>query len=299
MRQTPLVSVIVLGYRNYEFLFECLESVLCQTYQNMELIVSNDASEDFKVKEVTRWLQEQNAGNIKKITVNQNPVNLGTVRHYNFTLDLARGEIIKLVAADDALYDEKVIQGYVDYFLNHSASVVTSQYVICDETLSKTVAPGMTDAQIKLLNQSSTCELYRLIAQSKIKFSLGVCMTRAFFDRYGSFNETYRIDDDWPTWLKAVRMGCRIHCLDQITLKYRSGGITSAESPYSPQQIIHYVEDLRQIWVNEILPNKDILGVQLWKDLLSEHVRRDEWSIRFGEPDAADIDGSEHQEMDR
>lgn len=107
MDSHPLVSVIIIGYDNFDFLFEAVESVLRQDYPNIELIISNDGSPDFDGRALSDYISAHKRDNIKNIILNQNPENLGTVRHLNVAFPMATGEYITYFAADDAMYCEK------------------------------------------------------------------------------------------------------------------------------------------------------------------------------------------------
>ena len=54
----PLVSIIVITYNSAKYVLETLESAKNQTYQNIELIISDDCSIDNTVDICTRWLNE-------------------------------------------------------------------------------------------------------------------------------------------------------------------------------------------------------------------------------------------------
>ena len=58
MHNKPLVTVICLCYNHADFVIEALESVLNQTYSNVELLVADDFSTDTSVKVIKNWLKE-------------------------------------------------------------------------------------------------------------------------------------------------------------------------------------------------------------------------------------------------
>ena len=57
--ECPLVSIVVITYNSAEYVLETLESAKAQTYQNIELIVSDDCSADNTVETCSRWQNVQ------------------------------------------------------------------------------------------------------------------------------------------------------------------------------------------------------------------------------------------------
>ncbi|WP_133964871.1 glycosyltransferase [Eubacterium limosum] len=74
------VTCIVLSYNNIEFIYEAINSVLLQDYMNIELIISDDGSENFDVGEIKNYVEKNKGENIEKLIVNKNVVNIGTVK---------------------------------------------------------------------------------------------------------------------------------------------------------------------------------------------------------------------------
>jgi len=97
----PMISICIPAYNNEGFIKETIESILNQTYKNFELIVVDDKSRDNTVKVV----EEIKDARIKLF---KNEKNLGMVGNWNRCLELANGEYVKLICADDILYPDCV-----------------------------------------------------------------------------------------------------------------------------------------------------------------------------------------------
>jgi len=98
----PLVSVLVPSYNHEKYVIECLESIKSQDYRRLELIVSDDSSQDSTFALVEEWIQ-RNAGRFERAIAVKQPKNLGVVRNLQFLFDNAQGEYLTYVASDDLL----------------------------------------------------------------------------------------------------------------------------------------------------------------------------------------------------
>src|SRR5438874_1011560 len=96
---TPIVSVCIPAYNAADCVVEAIESVLAQSWGDLELVVVDDASTD-ATPELVR------AHGDERVRLYVNPRNVGEARAYNRALALSRGELIKFLDADDRLDDE-------------------------------------------------------------------------------------------------------------------------------------------------------------------------------------------------
>lgn len=96
--QQPLVSVLIPTYQGEEFLEEALNSVLSQTYHNLEIIISDDGSVD-RTLEIAKNFQLQSSIKFKILTHQR----LGMIPNWNFCLSMAQGKYIKFLFQDDVL----------------------------------------------------------------------------------------------------------------------------------------------------------------------------------------------------
>lgn len=93
-----LISVIVSIYNAETYLNRCLESILKQTYKELEIILIDDASTDNSIQ-----ICKEYANRDKRITIIHSVQNLGVSHTRNKGLDAANGEYVAFVDADDTI----------------------------------------------------------------------------------------------------------------------------------------------------------------------------------------------------
>lgn len=101
MKKKPLVSVYILNYNYGKYLCQCLESVLAQTYQNIEVIYIDDGSSD-NSKDLIRNYKNKN-----KIKVIEQE-NIGFINSIKKAISLCSGKYIIRVDADDWINSEMI-----------------------------------------------------------------------------------------------------------------------------------------------------------------------------------------------
>lgn len=108
----PKVTFIVPCYKLAHLLPECISSILSQTYEDFEILIMDDASPD-NTPEVAQSFVDPRLKYIRN-----NP-NLGHLKNYNKGIQLARGEYIWLISADDRLRSPSVLERYVHLMDSH------------------------------------------------------------------------------------------------------------------------------------------------------------------------------------
>ena len=101
-RNEPLVSVVIPAYNAERFIATTLQSVLSQTYQNLEVIVVDDGSGDRTVEIVDSIAQKD-----RRVVMLQQP-NSGVAAARNLAIANSTGEFIAPIDADDIWYPENI-----------------------------------------------------------------------------------------------------------------------------------------------------------------------------------------------
>ncbi len=95
----PLITFALFAYNQEQYIQEAIEGAFSQTYQPLEIILSDDCSSDntFKI------MQRMSSAYIgpHTIRVNRNPINIGTAAHVSLVFSLSRGRIFVVAAGDD------------------------------------------------------------------------------------------------------------------------------------------------------------------------------------------------------
>ena len=99
----PLVSVVLATYNGERFLKQQLDSVINQTYPNLEIIVVDDGSSDNTINILNEY-----AIRYRNVSVFKNEKNLGFVKNFDKACGLASGEFIALCDQDDYWLPDKI-----------------------------------------------------------------------------------------------------------------------------------------------------------------------------------------------
>lgn len=98
MSPSPKISLLIPCFRQAHYLDEALASVARQDWEDLEILVADDASGDEAARVMEPWLHRD-----PRIRFREHPRNLGLAANWNWCLREARGQAIKLMGADDRL----------------------------------------------------------------------------------------------------------------------------------------------------------------------------------------------------
>ena len=98
-----LMSIGIPAYNNADYIGETIESILAQSYENLELVIVDDNSTDNTYEVISAYEEKD-----RRVRVYKNETNLGMSGNWNRCLELTRGEYLKLVCADDLLSKDMV-----------------------------------------------------------------------------------------------------------------------------------------------------------------------------------------------
>ena len=224
MEYNPLVSVGILTYNSAKYIVDALDSVKDQTYENIELIVSDDCSKDNTVEICRRWIETNKSRfvNTNLITVEKNT---GTSANCNRLLAACKGEWLKELAGDDALFQDS-IEEFIRYInSNPEAKCVVGCIKEYRNTFEEQNVVEVKSMHFhnndKVLDESAEKQFMKLIHGNSFIPPASIINVQVMRD-IGGYDEKYGILEDYPFYLKMLKAGFKIYGMDKAVLKYRS-----------------------------------------------------------------------------
>jgi len=197
------ISVVTVAFNSSDFLEQTIQSVLNQTYNNIEYIIIDGASTDGSVEIINRyddaidyWVSESDKG----------------IAHaMNKGIKASSGDYILFLHADDYFLNEQVVQTAVSY-MNSKPDIAAFNIVFQKQ-----------DIEFECKSRGFN---YWLNFKTGL-YHQGVFCSRAVFKKLGGFDESYKIAMDYEFWLRAYRQGITPKILNYSITYMRDTGISS------------------------------------------------------------------------
>lgn len=221
-----LVTVAVVTYNSGLYVLETLESVFDQTYANLALVVSDDCSKDNTLAVVNDWVSlEKNKKRFKSINVESVPNNTGVSANCNRSVKASPSDWIKFIAGDDILLPNCIADNIDFVEKNPQANIIFSQVkVYQDDFLDKNyIRTTPQDFPNNLMHPSFTAkDQYQIeLVQDRIHYTPSYFFNKKAILKVGGFDESNKLVEDYPMWLKLTKSGERFYYFHLPTIGYR------------------------------------------------------------------------------
>lgn len=204
--EQPLVTVFIPLYNCEAFIRDALESVINQTYSNLEILIIDDGSTDSSAEMVKAYTDS-------RIRLIQNNSNKGIPFTRNVGLQEANGKYLAIMDADDSAYLTR-IEKQVDYMENSpDIDAIGTYYEIVGGKFDKVMKPKhISSDEIKagllFLNRISNPTSFIRLDTMK-KYAL-------------RYNPMYFVAQDYDMWVQLSKVG-KLAILPEVLLTYRTG----------------------------------------------------------------------------
>lgn len=187
MTDYPLISIIMGVYNEEEYLSESIESILSQTYENLEFIIVDDASDDGSIEIIESF-------DDPRIVELKNDENRGLTQSLNRALERANGEFIARQDADDISrsdrlerqvqflqrYDDVAVVGTGAYLIDGEGTTIDKRVPKCNPTFEDFMDKG------------------HLIHGS-------IMARRSILEHVNGYNDFFRYGQDQELWLRLAK----------------------------------------------------------------------------------------------
>jgi len=256
-----LVTVIIVAYNSEPFIHETLESVLNQTWGDIELIITDDCSVDATVSICNKWLKD-NKHRFVSTRMITSDVNTGVTGNANRGLFYANGEWVKFLGADDSL-KTNCLELNMNWISCHpEIKVLFSKVEIYRDSLQPDNLVVITEddssdpKSIMSPDRSAQSQYKMLLISDRIHYTPSAFINRETLLLLGGFDENYKYLEDYPLWLKLTKIDMKLFFMNEITVKYRQH--SRALNNLSVKRLIKpnyfHSENLRRAYTYPFLP---------------------------------------------
>lgn len=251
MVSSPLVSIVVITYNSSKYVLDTLQSAYNQTYNNIELIISDDCSTDDTINIIEKWLIEYNDRFIecKLLKASQNT---GVAPNCNRGVKEAKGEWIKLIAGDDILYDDCIESNY-RYVSSFHAQIVFSKMLFFCNSKESSYNPCL---DYSFFDYPHEKQLKLMLRENYIVCAPSSFIKKELLDKVLYYDERFPMIEDYPMWFKLLEKGYYLSFMDKYTIYYRR----ESSLTHSGDKYVHplLIDSLEKFYKSELFPRYSI-----------------------------------------
>lgn len=208
--EKPLISLITVSYKSEKTIAETIESILMQTYENIEYIIVDGLSPDNTVPIAKSYISsfKDKGYNFKIISEKDR----GLYDAMNKGIQLASGDIVGILNSDDFYVDEHVIEKVAEMMTTENSACLYADLLYVDE--------------------SDTDKIVRRWKANNGDFRFGwnpphptTFIRKKTYDKFGLYRIDYKISSDYDILYRIIHKGkAKTSYLREYIVKMRLGG---------------------------------------------------------------------------
>jgi glycosyltransferase involved in cell wall biosynthesis len=220
------ISIVTATYNSAETLQDTLQSIIDQTYKNIEHIIIDGLSKDNTLEIIKQFPY------VAKVISEKDK---GIYDAMNKGIRVATGDIIGILNSDDIYFDKNVIQDVVNVFeLNTNVNIVYSDLVFTKHTNLNIFIRKWRAGQFNR---------FKLLHAAWQPPHPTVFVRKSIYDKYGCFNLDFKIAADYEFLLRVLsKESIMPYYLERTTIKMRYGGESTKQFKNNIILISEYVK---------------------------------------------------------
>jgi succinoglycan biosynthesis protein ExoO len=215
----PLVSVILPTYNAAAYVDHAIASALAQSWQKLEVVVADDASQDGTPGRVECWSARDPRVRLIRLAKNGGPA-----RARNTAIAASHGSWLALLDADDA-YGPGRIERLLEMAASHDADLVADNLRLVDGPSGRDLGTAFPQGPGEVPAPIGAADFIRRNLFGQKGFTLGYLkpiIRRGLLDRHGiRYREEVRIGEDYHLYLDCLLAGARFVLVPEAMYDYR------------------------------------------------------------------------------
>ena len=216
-----MVSVIIPVYNAEKYIGKTIESVINQTYTDIEIVLVDDCSKDNSSQIIKEYMKKHT-----NIVFYLQEKNAGVAVARNKALELAKGRFVAFIDSDDLWYHDK-IEKQLELMKNKNAAICFTAIEMIDE-----------DGQVVKQKRNVLEKVdYKFLLKNTMLATSSVIIDRNRTEKFEM--PLVRSGQDYATWLLLMRHGIIAYGINEVLVKYRRSAQSLSSNKF---------KSIKQVW---------------------------------------------------
>jgi len=186
----PRITVIISVYNSEKYIKEAVDSILTQTFEDFEFIITDDSSTDSSLRILEEYAEQDN-----RIILIKNSVNLGLTKNLNTMINISQGKYIARMDADDISLPNRLEEQFSFMENNHEIGVCGAH----SKTFGLGIKEHIIDRPINHEEIKLNLLFENIMVHSSIMFRSSVLLEQSI-----RYNEDFKIMQDYELWSRMI-----------------------------------------------------------------------------------------------
>lgn len=252
MECLPLISVVIPTYNRPVYLKRCIESVINQTYKNVEIIVVDDNDSNSEERVLTERVMKDFSCNSNIVYVQHEKNKNGSAAR-NTGLRHSKGEYITFIDDDDEIDSKKIEKQFqcLHNLGNEWGACYTGYVIITDNGISQKSAE----------RRSGNCYIAALMRTMYLGSGSNLFLRKKIVDRIGGYDESFERNQDVEFLVRVLEL-CKIAYVDDCLLTiYQQGN--------RPKKSFEQIDGYAKYYLQKFMPRIEKLNLEDQKRVIA------------------------------
>lgn len=247
----PLISILICNYNYGKYIVETLDSAINQSYQNLEIIILDDGSQDDSVKIIRKYIKEHPSNSIY---LHAKKKNQGVCYARNELIESSKGKYFLFIDSDDTIPPEYILDFYKTAVENDADVVYGDFRTTGGKNHETSNFPEYNPKELLLTNYINVSSLVKKDSIHSHRFDVSL---------------NHQSHDDYDFWLGLSLEGLKFAKAPNAQLNYRRRtGTRNKKNELIGNEILNFIRVWKQIIdkYQQLYPhkiNKEIVFEQL------------------------------------
>lgn len=249
---TPKVSIIMSVYNGSYHLQKSVESIINQTFTDWEFIIIDDKSQDNTWEILAKYAKED-----RRIKVFQNQKNIGLTKSLNKGLNLAIGEYVARLDADDTSFRDR-LEKQVDYLQSHPSVALVSTGV-------RYVDERGRELRIDIPPTDPIVLRWEFLFRNPLRHPTVMWRRELVDSKVGNYDPSFVCTQDYDFWVR-ISENSNIETIPSVLVQmsWHNQSISSTKAKTQDALGTKIIcRQIRRYFPNEKLDEKDIANLRL------------------------------------